>query len=188
MNKRIAQFASAVAASVLVTACGFYSMAGSIPKHIKTVTIPLVVNQTAEPNVAEDITDGLQKKFTEENILKVVSEKNADSILKGTVIKIQDSPYTFNSQEQVTEYRYTVTMELEWDDMVEDKTLLKKQFTGWGAYGLGGDVGSDGIDNDGDGLIDADDPDEFGDPRTFAKNAAVDKIAEDVMNDILTSW
>ncbi|NOZ75453.1 MAG: LptE family protein [FCB group bacterium] len=171
-----------------LTGCGFYSMAGSIPPHIRSIAIPLVINQTAEYGVEENITDAFQNKFTEENILQVVPEKNADSILKGTIVKITDTPYTFNRQEEVTEYRYTVTMEIEWIDVTTDKVLLKKRFSGWGAYGLTSDISTDQVDNDGDGLIDGDDPDEFGEPRSFAQKTAVKKIAEDVLNDLLTSW
>ena len=49
-------------------------------------------------------------------------------------------------------------------------------------------IGSDGIDNDNDGKIDAEDDDEFGEPRAFATKVAVRKIAEDILNDIMTTW
>jgi hypothetical protein len=174
--------------AIFLQSCGFYSMAGSIPPHIKNIAIPLVENQTAEFAMAETVTDNLVSKFTKENILRVTSEKNADSMLNGIIMKVDDGPYTFSKEEAVTEYRFTVSMKLEWVDMVNDKVLLTKQYTGWGAYGLSGDISADGIDNDGDGSIDGDDIDEIGDPREFATKVAVEKIAEDVLNDILTSW
>ena len=174
--------------AIFLQSCGFYSMAGSIPPHIKSIAIPLVENQTAEFAMAETVTDNLVSKFTKENILRVTSEKNADSMLNGIIMKVDDGPYTFSKEEAVTEYRFTVSMKLEWVDMVNDKVLLTKQYTGWGAYGLSGDISADGIDNDGDGSIDGDDIDEIGDPREFATKVAVEKIAEDVLNDILTSW
>ena len=174
--------------AIFLQSCGFYSMAGSIPPHIKNIAIPLVENQTAEFAMAETVTDNLVSKFTKENILRVTSEKNADSMLNGIIMKVDDGPYTFSKEEAVTEYRFTVSMKLEWVDMVNDKVLLTKQYTGWGAYGLSGDISADGIDNDGDGAIDGDDIDEIGDPREFATKVAVEKIAEDVLNDILTSW
>ena len=174
--------------AIFLQSCGFYSMAGSIPPHIKNIAIPLVENQTAEFAMAEMVTDNLVSKFTKENILRVTSEKNADSMLNGIIMKVDDGPYTFSKEEAVTEYRFTVSMKLEWVDMVNDKVLLTKQYTGWGAYGLSGDISADGIDNDGDGSIDGDDIDEIGDPREFATKVAVEKIAEDVLNDILTSW
>ena len=174
--------------AIFLQSCSFYSMAGSIPPHIKNIAIPLVENQTAEFAMAETVTDNLVSKFTKENILRVTSEKNADSMLNGIIMKVDDGPYTFSKEEAVTEYRFTVSIKLEWVDMVNDKVLLTKQYTGWGAYGLSGDISADGIDNDGDGSIDGDDIDEIGDPREFATKVAVEKIAEDVLNDILTSW
>ena len=44
-------------------------------------------------------------------------------------------------------------MSLEWFDVKNEKNLLKRTFSAWGAYGLSGDISSDGIDNDGDGLL-----------------------------------
>ena len=44
------------------------------------------------------------------------------------------------------------------------------------------------IDEDGDGLIDSEDEDEFGDPREYATKVAVKKIAQDILNEIMTSW
>jgi len=108
--------------------------------------------------------------------------------LRGKIVSVKDAPYTYTKQEAVTEYRFTITMDLEWFDVKEDKVLLKKQYSGFGAYGLSGDISSDAIDNDGDGLIDSEDEDEFGDPRDFATKVAAEKIAQDVLNEIMTSW
>jgi len=174
--------------SFIMLSCAFYSMAGSIPPHIKSIAIPLVENQTAEFAMAETVTDNLLTEFTEENILRVTGEKIADSVLQGVILSVTDWPYTFSKEEAVTVYRFTVTMKMDWLDVANDKVLLSKQYSGWGAYGLSGDISSDGVDNDGDGLIDGEDVDEIGDPREFATRIAVEKIAEDVLNDILTSW
>ena len=164
---------------VFFFSCGYYSLAGSIPPHIRTLNIPLMDNETAEFGLAEDITDG---------ILHVKDDDSADSILRGTVKKVTDGPYTYSKTESVSEYRYKIDIFIEWYDLKEEKSLLKGKYSGWGAYGLSGDIGSDGIDNDGDGKTDADDDDEFGEPRTFATRVAVRKIAEDILNDIMTTW
>jgi len=168
--------------------CTFYSLAGSIPPHIKSISIPLVENNTAEYYIAETITDELLSIFTEENILRVENGSDVDSYLYGTITKLDDSPYTFSKSEAVSEYRLTIVMDIEWFDREENKSLIKKKYTGWGAYGLSGDASNDGIDNDEDGLIDGEDEDEFGEPRNFALKIAIQKIAEDILNEILTSW
>ena len=36
--------------------------------------------------------------------------------------------------------------------------------------------------------IDSEDDNEFGEPRLFASKVAVQKIAEDIINDIMTTW
>ena len=173
---------------LIITGCGYYSMAGSIPPHIKSIAIPLVNNQTAEFGIAEGITDNIIEVFNEENILRIVDEGSADSILRGTIISLEDAPYTFSSEEAVSEYRINITMDITWNDVDNDVDLLKKRYSGWGAYGLSGDINTDGIDNDGDGKIDEEDDDEFGEPRSFATKIAITKIAEDIVNNILTSW
>jgi hypothetical protein len=173
---------------IFFSSCGFYSLAGSIPPHIKTLVIPLVDNETAEFGLVEDITDGILQRFNEEGILHLTDYDLADSILRGTIKKVTDGPYTYNKTESVSEYRYKIDINIEWYDVKQEKSLLKGNYSGWGAYGLSGDIGSDGIDNDGDGKIDVDDDDEIGEPRTFAAKVAVRKIAEDILNDIMTTW
>ena len=79
-------------------------------------------------------------------------------------------------------------IEVEWYYVKEEKVLLAKNYTNWGSYSLTADVASDGIDNDGDGIIDSDDPDEAGDARKLAMKAAVLKISENIINDIVSTW
>ena len=137
-------------------------------------------NETAEFGLAEDITDGVLGEFVEAGILSITDENIAHSILRGTVKKVNEGPYTYSKQESVSEFRYKIDVKLEWYDVSQDKNLLEGTYSGFGAYGLSGDIGSDGIDND--------DDDEFGEPRAFATKVAVRKIAEDILNDIMTTW
>ena len=44
------------------------------------------------------------------------------------------------------------------------------------------------VDNDNDGIIDGDDSDEFGDSRELAINVAINKIAVDIVNTVLSTW
>ena len=168
--------------------CGFYSLAGSIPPHIKSISIPLMENQTAEFGLAESITDGILDQFNEVGILSLTDSDAANSILNGKIIKVTEGPYTYSKKESVSEYRYKIDIKIEWFDILNQKNILEGNYSAFGAYGLSGDIGSDGIDNDNDGKIDSDDDDEFGEPRSFATKVAVRKIAEDILNDIMTTW
>ena len=174
--------------SLLFNGCAIYSLAGSIPPHIKSISIPLVDNETSEYGLEQKVTDNIIEKFNEQGILKVKNRDYADSIIKGTISKVDESPYTFNKEESISEYRYKVFLKLEWYDVKNDKNLISKTYSGFGSYGLSGDISNDGIDNDNDGKIDDFDDDEFGEPRTFAAGVAMRKISEDIINDIMTTW
>ena len=171
---------------LVFSGCGIYSFSGSIPPHIKSISIPLFANETAEFGIAEAVTDEVTNVFLEENILKISDQ--GDSILKGSIKKVEDKPYTYSEMEEVLEYRYSVGISVEWFDVREEKVLIAKNYTNWGAYSLTADVASDGIDNDGDGKVDSDDPDESGDARELAMKAAVTKISESIINDIVSTW
>ena len=171
---------------LMFSGCGLYSFSGSIPPHIKSISIPLFVNETAEFGIAEAVTDEVTNVFLEENILKISDQ--GDSILRGTIKRVEDKPYTYSEMEEVLEYRYSVGISVEWFDVREEKALITKNYTSWGAYSLTVDVASDGIDNDRDGKVDSDDPDESGDPRQLAMKAAVTKISESIINDIVSTW
>ena len=112
----------------LISNCIFYSMAGSIPPHIKSISIPMVENQTVEFGISEAVTDNLVNQFLETNILRLDEENSADSILKGKIIRVKDAPYTYTKEESVTEYRFTITIDLEWFDAIEDKVIIKKPY------------------------------------------------------------
>ena len=58
----------------------------------------------------------------------------------------------------------------------------------WGAYGTGTDISTDRIDNDNDGKIDEEDDDEFGSPRESAIRIAVNKLSEELINQITSTW
>ena len=66
---------------VIACSCGFYSLSGSLPPHIRTISIPMVENETAEFGIAENISDGIQSRFNDEGILKIFND-NADSVLR----------------------------------------------------------------------------------------------------------
>ena len=173
---------------LFIISCGIYSLAGSIPPHIKTISIPLVENQTSDFNLSEELTDKIISQFNESGVLSIQDVSNAHSILNGTIKKITDGPYSYNKNESVSEFRYKIDVKVEWYDIANEKNIIEKNYSGFGAYGLSGDISTDGIDNDNDGKIDSEDDNEFGEPRSFAAKIAINKIAEDILNDIMTTW
>ena len=172
----------------LIIGCSYYSMAGSIPANINNVYIPLIENDTAEFEISENLTSKITQEIAIQNILKITDNSNSDSTILGVITSATDGPFTFDSNEQVDEYRFSISLKILWVDNENEKNLIEKTFTGFGNYSINNDPSSDGIDNDNDGILDENDDDEFGDSRELAINIAINKIASDVVNSILSTW
>ena len=172
----------------LIVGCSYYSMAGSIPANIKNVNIPLIENDTAEFEISENLTSKIIQEIAIQNILKITDDNNSDSTILGIITSASDGPFSFDNNEQVDEYRFSLSLKIIWTDNENEKNLIEKTFTGFGNYSINNDPSSDGIDNDNDGIIDENDDDEFGDSRELAINIAINKIASDVVNSILSTW
>jgi hypothetical protein len=172
----------------LIVGCSYYSMAGSIPANINNVYIPLIENDTAEFEISENLTSKITQEIAIQNILKITDNSNSDSTILGVITSATDLPFTFDSSEQVDEYRFSISLKILWVDNENEKNLIEKTFTGFGNYSINNDPSSDGIDNDNDGILDENDDDEFGDSRELAINIAINKIASDVVNSILSTW
>ena len=172
----------------MLVGCSYYSMAGSIPANINNVYIPLIENDTAEFEISENLTSKITQEIAIQNILKITDDGNSDSTILGVITSATDGPFTFDSNEQVDEYRFSISLKILWVDNENEKNLIEKTFTGFGNYSINNDPSSDGIDNDNDGILDENDDDEFGDSRELAINIAINKIASDVVNSILSTW
>ena len=172
----------------LIVGCSYYSMAGSIPANINNVYIPLIENDTAEFEISENLTSKITQEIAIQNILKITDDSNSDSTILGVITSATDGPFTFDNNEQVDEYRFSISLKILWVDNENEKNLIEKTFTGFGNYSINNDPSSDGIDNDNDGILDENDDDEFGDSRELAINIAINKIASDVVNSILSTW
>ncbi len=187
LKRKLKKIVNSISISLLV-GCSYYSMAGSIPANINNVYIPLIENDTAEFEISENLTSKITQEIAIQNILKITDNSNSDSTILGVITSATDGPFTFDSNEQVDEYRFSISLKILWVDNENEKNLIEKTFTGFGNYSINNDPSSDGIDNDNDGILDENDDDEFGDSRELAINIAINKIASDVVNSILSTW
>ncbi|MBD3391558.1 MAG: hypothetical protein GF418_05900 [Chitinivibrionales bacterium] len=140
-NARAARRASACAAAVLVLCgCGIYTFSGStLPPHLKTVDIPLFGNQSLQADVAEDLTEEINKEVLSSNLLRVVAD-NGDATISGTVLNYRHHPYTYGAEDfrdvNVTQYAVTISVTIEFLDNKKDEPLYKGTISGEGIYDL----------------------------------------------------
>ena len=178
---------------LLFQGCLFYSIRGSLPAHINSISLASVTNESAEFSVAEILNEELNELMLSENVLDILLPEQADSRLEGVISSVTDKPYTVTlssdlGMEEVEEWKLTIKTTITWYDLKRDEILFEKKMSSWGSYTPGVDISTDGIDNDGDNLIDSEDSDEIGSPRESALNISVRRLTEDIVNEITNTW
>ena len=157
---------------LLLSACTYSFSGSSVPKHLKTIAIPLFEDQSGfgEPSLKESLTQSLITLFTNDNSLEVAERNTADSILEGSVVSVEDAPSVISpstpgsTTEQVSKRRITVTVHVVFQDLKLRKKVWEKNFSNWGEYSLGTET------------------------RTVAITQAVGKVTEDILIETVSGW
>jgi hypothetical protein len=123
---------------IVFSSCSIYTFSGSsLPSHLKTVDIPLFLNKSLEPDVADEITNELNKQVLSSNLLRIVKERG-DASISGEVTSYSNDPYTFGATEvrqvDVNQYKVRIVAEVEFYDNKKGKELYKGSITGEGIY------------------------------------------------------
>tara|TARA_Y100000996_G_scaffold135892_1_gene103258 strand:+ start:2903 stop:3487 length:585 start_codon:yes stop_codon:yes gene_type:complete len=178
---------------IIVFSCGFYSTKGSLPVHIKSIHVSSILNESPEHSITDRLLDEINNTLIDENILEIKDWNSADSRLNITILRVEDSPNVYglgsnNEFNEVDEWKVVLTCSVDWVDVFNGKSLFKTNINTSAIYGTESDINIDGIDNDGDNLIDGNDSDEFGPPREGAIRIAIEKISREILNQITSTW
>lgn len=148
--------------------CPYTFTGASVPKHLKTIAIPLVDDQSGfgEAGLRERFTAELTNLFISDNSLQVADRTNADSILEGAIASVSDAPSVVSQGEAVTKRRITLTVKCTFQDKVQRKKVWEKTFSQWGDYDSGG-----GLSQRDAGLRDA-----------------IKKVTEDILLETVSGW
>jgi hypothetical protein len=148
-----------------IAGCGVYSFSGSALSGVKTIAVPLFDDQTGEYGMQEVLTEKIANRFVQNNTLKVVNEKNADSILDGVITKYSREAYTFDEQENIKEYIVRIWVKVSFEQKKDKKSIWKDDnLLGWGVYSAQDETEDQG------------------------KERAIEKLAEDIVNKTVKGW
>lgn len=156
------------ATAVLASGCSYSFTGSSVPPHLKTIGVPLFDDQSGfgEPGVREKLTNKLIDRFVQDNSLEVADRSHSDSILEGVVVSIRDEPSVVTQGEAVTKRRVTISLKATFQDMKMKKKVWEKQFSNWGDYEISGGPAA----------------------RQSGIDAALDKLAEDIVLETVSGW
>jgi hypothetical protein len=96
--------------------------------------------------------------------MKIADRRLAESVVQGTLLKVEERAGAFNRDENVQEIRVYVTVNLKYEDTKKRRTVWEEQIVQFGAYIPGS---SD---------------------RGSAIKDAIDKIAQQVLNKTVAGW
>jgi len=113
------------AGAILHAGCG-YTVSSVLPAHIKTIAIPTFANNTVENGLAGDVTESLINGFLADKRLRLERERDADSILRGTILAYRNRVYAYTSQEVATQYEILLVAQVAFRDVQKNKDLWKE--------------------------------------------------------------
>jgi hypothetical protein len=157
-----------VGALLCCTGCPYSFTGASVPKHLKTIAIPLVDDQSGfgAAGLRESFTTELTNLFISDNSLQVADKTTADSILEGVITSVSDAPSLVTQNETVTKRRITITVKCAYNDKVQRKKVWEKTFSQWGDYDSGGGLSQ----------------------REIGFREAIKKVTEDILLETVSGW
>ena len=105
--------------------CG-YTVSSVLPSYIRTIAIPTFANNTVEHGLADDITQALINSFLADRRLRLERERDADAVLRGTVLSYRNRVYAYTSQEVATQYEILLTVKVSLRDQVKNREIWKE--------------------------------------------------------------
>ena len=152
-----------------VPGCARYSFSPAVRTHISTIAVPVLVNETLEYGAEQGLTDAIISEFADDNTLRVVSELDADSIIRGTVAIYERPVISYDASGNPREYRVRVVAHLSYEDLTKNETVWEDDVEGWAVYSVAGDVGQLTSEED-------------------ARAVAFEKLAQDVLSKTVQGW
>jgi outer membrane lipopolysaccharide assembly protein LptE/RlpB len=111
--------------AALLSGCG-YTVHGTLPAHIQSISVPIFRNRTQEPAVETLITRAVVEGFSTNGRLRVVSSGQADAVLDGEVIGYTVGSIAFDKDSNVRVYRLVVTVNIRLRDVKQNAVLFQQ--------------------------------------------------------------
>jgi len=120
------RFLALVTLAAATAACG-YALAGrgnALPSHIKRIGVPAFVNASTFPEVDIALTEAVRQEFQSRGRFATTPDSTGvDAVLTGVVARADIRPLTFTANNQASSYSLTLTLNVEFKDLVDDKIL-----------------------------------------------------------------
>ena len=133
---------------IVVSGCG-YSTGSLLPSNYHTISIDAFKNKIGYlnennrelyiPLLENKVHDAIVVRFQNDGHLKVQRSGQTDLMLKGDLVRFEREELRLNNDDQVTEYRLRITINMVLVDPTTDKEVwIENSFAGEATYYLSG--------------------------------------------------
>ncbi|MBD3183377.1 hypothetical protein GF312_13855 [Candidatus Poribacteria bacterium] len=150
--------------SALFSGCGYRSRSDLL-RHIRTVTISPINNETVEYGLEEDLADAIRDEFSR------TWGEGTDSIFTATIKEYEILPISLDQNGQPEQYRLFIVMSFVFEDLKRNKILRnEKNYEQFHDFYV---------------VSDRSEP-----PETLpeAKEKLIDEVAADIVSSIVEEW
>jgi hypothetical protein len=131
MRERSKQAVVAIALLMFVAGGCAYSTKNALPKHMKTIAVPVFTNKTYIDEYTRklevELTEATRNAFIQAGELKIAGREDADLILEGAVMKLDREVLRSDRFGEPAEVRLVVRARISVYDVKEAKYLFKDQ-------------------------------------------------------------
>ncbi|RKY86495.1 hypothetical protein DRQ09_06105 [candidate division KSB1 bacterium] len=148
---------------ILVMSCFHYSFTGTPTPGINSIAIPIFEDRSSEYRLKEKLNESLVNKFLKDNSLKITSIDKADGIINGVITRVLDKPSSLEKTERARQFELHIYLDVTFKNKKTGKIIFQKSFDGFGIYS---DLSE----------------------RDKSIDEAVEKLATDVLNNVISGW
>lgn len=120
------RYLAVVVLLVGLVGCGynFPGKGGALPGDVHKVYIPLFTNRTAEPQLENLLSSNVSEVFARNaNIFQVEKQQQAEAILEGTIVSYGNRALSYDSNDDISEYRATMIVEVKLRQVTDGRLL-----------------------------------------------------------------
>jgi len=104
-----------------------YTPVEILPKHIKTIAVPTLINKTARYGIESKLTDAVIEEFIRDGHLSISKKEEADAILTGEIVTYVLEPLSYDATEVVEQYKLWVVVNLSFRDLTTEEVLWEEK-------------------------------------------------------------
>jgi hypothetical protein len=171
VTKRVRAALGLLGLVAISSGCGYGFSSSVLPGHIRTVAVPLMENRSARGGLDAALANSLTEAFIDNNTLSVVPERNADSMVEGTILEYRRQPFSVDANENVLEYKVEIFIAAQFVDLRKNKVIWEEpRMSQWDTYNFV-EVGGQPAETENDGI-----------------NRALAKLTVDILNRTVEGW